>query len=367
MLFISVIFLSAISISTVGAYFSIVGLATIFPGSELSVIIMGIALEIGKLVTVLWLHENWRRAGFFIKIYFMIAVFTLMFITSIGIFGYLSKSHIEHQNSVRSETTQIEVLEIKIQKEKDIIKNLEGRINKDELNQYSQSEIVNQEIKRLNEKIKSINERLLIMIKVDQDQIDKLNEGLENMDQKIENIKNNNKGLFSNSQKKIKEELEQQKEKRFFIENKIQEHRENISNQQKGYQEEYNKINKDIDALSAELKFNKQPVDKNYESINSKIKESLNLIQSMEIEKSKLSNIVNNIEVEIGPIKYIVGLLEDFGVANIDSGQAVRLVIILIMIVFDPLAITLVLAAHLSFKRRKMSAYESLRERALGN
>ena len=363
MFFISVIFLSAISISTVGAYFSIVGLATIFPGSELSVIIMGIALEIGKLVTVLWLHENWRRAGFFIKIYFMIAVFTLMFITSIGIFGYLSKSHVEYQNSAKSEAAQIEVLKIKIQKEKDIIKNLEERIDKSEINQHSQSEIVRQEIKRLNEKIKSINEQLLVMIKVDQDQIDKLNKELGDMDQKIESIKNNNKGLFSNSQKKIEEELGRQQEKRGFIENKIREHRENISNQQKRYQEEYNKINKDIDNLSAGLELGKQPMSENYELINSQIKESLNLIQSMEIEKSRLGNIINGIEVEIGPIKYIVGLLEDFGVGSIDSGQAVRLVIVLIMVVFDPLAVTLVIAAHLSFKRKRMSAYEALRER----
>jgi len=87
---------SALSISCVGAYFSVLGLATIFPGSQISVVIMGIVLEIGKIIAAIWLHRNWKVAPWLVKGYLCFAVLVLMGITSLGIFGFLSKSHIEH-------------------------------------------------------------------------------------------------------------------------------------------------------------------------------------------------------------------------------------------------------------------------------
>jgi len=94
--------LSALSISAIAAYFSIIGLATIFPGSIEAVIAMGAALEVGKIVAAIWLHKNWKSAPTTLKIYLFSAILVLMGITSMGIFGFLSKSHIEHeQNSVK--------------------------------------------------------------------------------------------------------------------------------------------------------------------------------------------------------------------------------------------------------------------------
>ena len=112
---------SALAISVIGAYFSIIGLSTIFPGSQTSVVIMGCALEVAKIVTVLWLHRNWKVAKFSLKFYFCFAVFVLMGITSLGIFGYLSKAHIEHKNSANQEITQIENLNLRISKERQFI------------------------------------------------------------------------------------------------------------------------------------------------------------------------------------------------------------------------------------------------------
>ena len=94
--------ITALAISAVAAFYSIVGLIAIFSASALSIAIMGIVLEIGKLVTASWLYQNWKRVPFLLKSYLTIAVIILMFITSMGIFGYLSKAHID-QGSGTSE------------------------------------------------------------------------------------------------------------------------------------------------------------------------------------------------------------------------------------------------------------------------
>jgi len=105
--------LTALSISGVAAWYSIAGLAAIFSASILPIIIMGSVLEVGKLVTASWLYQNWTRVPFLLKTYLTTAVVVLMFITSMGIFGFLSKAHIEQglQNNESSiKAAQIETL-----------------------------------------------------------------------------------------------------------------------------------------------------------------------------------------------------------------------------------------------------------------
>ena len=87
--------LTAISISTVAAYYSIYGLTAIFSGVFWPIVIMGGVLEVGKIVTTVWLHTYWRDLKLFLKMYMSLAVVVLMFITSMGIFGFLSRAHIE--------------------------------------------------------------------------------------------------------------------------------------------------------------------------------------------------------------------------------------------------------------------------------
>ena len=83
------ILLTALSVSAIAIYYSVVGLTTIFAASVIPVAIMGTALEIAKLVTAVWLHKHWRNAIWWLKSYLSIAVVVLMFITSMGIFGFL--------------------------------------------------------------------------------------------------------------------------------------------------------------------------------------------------------------------------------------------------------------------------------------
>ena len=100
----------ALAISGVAAWYSIAGLAAIFAAAKLPIIIMGSTLEAGKLVTASWLYQNWSRAPLLLKSYLTLAVAVLMFITSMGIFGFLSKAHIDQTLVSGDNTLLIEQL-----------------------------------------------------------------------------------------------------------------------------------------------------------------------------------------------------------------------------------------------------------------
>ena len=103
-------FLTAIALSAIAAFYSVIGLAQIFPGSFLPIILMGSVLEVAKLVTVSWLYNNWIETNRLIKTYFIVAIILLMAITSMGIFGFLSRAHIQSNIVVGANSVQIKTL-----------------------------------------------------------------------------------------------------------------------------------------------------------------------------------------------------------------------------------------------------------------
>ena len=107
-------FLTALALSGVAAYYSVIGLAAIFPGSFWPIIIMGSVLEAAKLVTVSWLYRNWKVAHLGMKSYLTAATIILMLITSMGIFGYLSKAHLEHSADNAPIVSKVQLLDEKI-------------------------------------------------------------------------------------------------------------------------------------------------------------------------------------------------------------------------------------------------------------
>jgi len=109
--------ISALCISAVAGYYSVVGLMAIFSGAALSIAIMGGVLELGKLVTASWLYNNWKQAPNFLKIYLSGAVVILMLITSMGIFGYLSKAHLAQLNPIGDVSAKVESLDFEIGQE----------------------------------------------------------------------------------------------------------------------------------------------------------------------------------------------------------------------------------------------------------
>jgi hypothetical protein len=106
--------LTSLTISSVAVYYSVSGLAAIFAGAYYPIIIMGAALEVGKLVTASWLHKNWTTAPKVLKAYLILSVVVLMLITSLGIFGFLSRAHIEQGAPVGDVVAQVELIDEKI-------------------------------------------------------------------------------------------------------------------------------------------------------------------------------------------------------------------------------------------------------------
>ena len=115
MLFALLTLACALFVSAIAAWYSIVGLIAIFAASPLPIALMGGGLEAGKLIAASWLYKNWHEAPRFLKYYLTFAVVVLMFITSLGIFGFLSKAHIESNIDAGDTSVQLKVLE---QKEK---------------------------------------------------------------------------------------------------------------------------------------------------------------------------------------------------------------------------------------------------------
>jgi hypothetical protein len=108
---------TSIAIAGVAAWYSIIGLMAIFAASAIPIAIMGGVLEVGKLVTASWLYQNWRETPLFLKSYLTGAVAVLMFVTSMGIFGFLSKAHIEQTIVSGDKSLQISLIEGKIERQ----------------------------------------------------------------------------------------------------------------------------------------------------------------------------------------------------------------------------------------------------------
>ena len=120
--------LTALTISAVAIYYSIAGLVAIFAAAAVPIMIMGGALEVGKLVTAVWLHKHWKLATWWLKTYLTIAVVVLMFITSMGIFGFLSKAHIEQTSASEESVAQVQQIESEIGRLNGIIARADEKI-----------------------------------------------------------------------------------------------------------------------------------------------------------------------------------------------------------------------------------------------
>ena len=120
--------ITALTISAVAIYYSVAGLVAIFAAAAVPIMIMGGILEVGKLVTAVWLHKHCKQAAWWLKSYLSIAVVVLMFITSMGIFGFLSKAHIEQTSAGEESVAQVTQIENEVGRLNAIIERAEGKI-----------------------------------------------------------------------------------------------------------------------------------------------------------------------------------------------------------------------------------------------
>jgi len=150
-----IIFLAAIALSSVAAFYSIVGLTAIFAAALIPIIIMASILEVSKLIVTVWLHEHWNQCRFIMKVYLVSAVVLLMFITSMGIFGFLSKAHIEQTSAAAEQVAQLDRMDEEVLRYQDIIARAEARIVKGEEDADKQDIGIQDKIDREQERIDS--------------------------------------------------------------------------------------------------------------------------------------------------------------------------------------------------------------------
>ena len=122
------VLITALSISAVAIYYSIAGLVAIFAAAALPIMVMGGVLEIGKLVTAVWLHKYWSKATWWLRTYLATAVVVLMLITSMGIFGFLSKAHIEQTSASEESVAQVQRIDTEIGRLTAVIERAETKI-----------------------------------------------------------------------------------------------------------------------------------------------------------------------------------------------------------------------------------------------
>jgi len=152
--------LTALAISAVAIYYSVAGLVAIFAAAAIPIMIMGGTLEIAKLVTAVWLHRYWQQATWWLKTYLSFAVIVLMFITSMGIFGFLSKAHIEQTSASQESVAQVERLTTEIARQNGIVARAEERIQNLQSNGVGADANIQSQIDKEQERIDLAYERV---------------------------------------------------------------------------------------------------------------------------------------------------------------------------------------------------------------
>tara|TARA_B110000444_G_scaffold260155_1_gene306140 strand:- start:2008 stop:3978 length:1971 start_codon:yes stop_codon:yes gene_type:complete len=352
MIFAVTTLISALSISCIAAYFSIIGLATIFPGSMYAVIAMGSVLEVGKIIASIWLHKNWKSAPRMIKFYLFSAIIVLMGITSMGIFGFLSKSHIEHEQTAEKSKALVSQVESKIERQREYIQRQKDLILKKEEKSENLGGKTSENIKLEQEKISQLTNQLDKDISIDNETLKSLNNKLSKLDKELNDLKNKSGGLFSSKKKDIESKTLEQKIERENIAKKIKTAEDNISKQRAETSEIISSIRKRIQEYQSLGFEDPGETESKVELFNINISKALDEIDELEQEKFNYSDGTRQLEAEVGPIKYVAEFISDITGSSFDISKAVRIVILILIFVFDPLAILLVLAAHISLSKR---------------
>ncbi len=365
---------SALAVSGVAAYFSIVGLMAIFNGLPYSILAMGIVLEIAKLITASWIYQYWSRVKFLMKTYMVLAVVILSIITSVVIFGFLSKAHIEQSGLAGNAGAEVTRIEQLIEREQGKIQVAEERIERIEAGGTlditesirQQEEIrdtawdrVQGDITYAENQIESIRANLNTDIDQKEQELAELDAIVESYTSQgttgnlINRTDNVAKGIEVRESQRVDREAiaDEIDELRSYAETQIASYRNQIAEYRADTQTTIDNANAEINRLRDNETSSQDDKDEQIDNIQLKIDESYNKIDEYNVTLFDKRSIVRELEQEVGPIKYVAQLIYGDDSANsIDS--AVLILIMMLIFVFDPLAIVLVIAANLSFKER---------------
>ena len=344
--------LSALSISGVAIFYSVIGLATIFPGAFWPVIIMGSVLEIGKLITASWVYRNWKFTPLLLKTYLTIAVIVLSIITSMGIFGFLSKAHLEQNLAEDTVTQRIEIINDKINSEETYIKRQTLIIERAEKNL---TVVVNNNSDAIDiekDNIKAVEDKFKTLLAVETNTIKNLSDRLTVLDKDVSDVLTSNKSFF-NEEKAAAELKASQKAERDQIITGISDAQDRINQLKEDYALDTAIIQKRIEKLRTLDVNDKSGVEAKIEIAEANILKAQNNIDDLIIDREPLQAKIIKLEAEVGPVKYIAALAVDWGITGeVDTSEAVRWIILIIIFVFDPLAVLLLIAANQSLVKR---------------
>ena len=362
MLFGILTLITALAIAGVAAWFSIIGLMSIFSAAALPIAIMAGTLEVGKLLTASWLYRYWHETSILLKTYLSIAVVVLMLITSMGIFGYLSKAHLDQASETGNAFAIVERLDGQIAREENKIDILEERINS---LQSGSSLDVSQSIKQQETIRDGAWERVQGDIDYAQGQIDRLRDELAVLDKAVNDLRAkgvevvtlDEGGAFRQAETEKIDYVaqadalfESQKEQRDQIREDIKAQQTNIDKYRAQAQATIDNANAEINRLRDSSSADQDDILAKIDDYNTQIDTIYDNIVVIKDEKFEAESTVRELEKEVGPIKYVAQLVYGEDSENyLDA--AVRLFILLLVFVFDPLAVVLVIAANQTLLR----------------
>ena len=313
---------------------------------------MGGVLEVGKLITASWLYRNWKFTPFMLRTYLTTAVIILSLITSMGIFGFLSKAHLEQNLASDTLIQRIQILEDKIESEKMSIERQTLIINRAEKAITRDTGTASGDIEVQQSIIADANEKLKTLLTVETNTVRDLNDRLKVLDKNVSDVLTSNKSFF-NEEKAAADLKASQKEEREQIAIKVNEAQERIAELKADHKIEIAKAQEIIANMRSGSQDNKGQFTKEIEVAEQKIFDSQGNIDLYIVEKQPLEKEMLTLEAEIGPVKYIAALAVDWGITDqVETSKAVRWVILLLIVVFDPLAVLLLIAANQSLMRR---------------
>lgn len=374
-----IVLITALTISAVAIYYSVAGLVAIFAAAAIPIVIMGSALEVGKLVTAVWLHRHWHQATWWLKTYLSFAVVVLMFITSMGIFGFLSKAHIEQTAASQENVAQVDRLEQEIARQQALIVRAEQRIEGLESGGSGAQANIQAQIDREQERIDRAYERAEPAIQEQRDIIDRqegrvqadikeIESQLERLDTAVSNgdiasaqrvIGVEADGIMGpNTRAAIDRYRDRKAQEKAQLDlrldevgnnSKVQAARQEIQRIRQGVETQIAQSNELINSLRQRLSNNDST---NVETLvaeqNELVRTASSELDSLTQEKFAIEAEYRKLEAEVGPIKYIADFV--YGDAEKSTLEdAVRWVILIIIFVFDPLAVLLLIASQYTF------------------
>ena len=383
MIFTFLVFFTALTISFIAAWYSIAGLIAIFASAAIPVAIMGSALEVAKLVSASWLYRYWFYVPKLIKYYLTGAVIVLMFITSMGIFGFLSKAHVEQTSANLENLAQVERIENDIARYKSIINRSEEKITSLESQgtgiQASTQTQINIEQERIDNAYARIqplvdeqNEIIKNSTKLYQQELNKIDEILSTLNSYIDSnqiakaqgivgTKADGKygpataGAFQNFQDIKNAERNSWLEKIQNSSNspEVIAARQEITRLRTQADKQISESNNLIQQYQQQLQSSDQVnVGTLIDEELKKITDSNSQIDILTEQKYQIESDYRKLEAEVGPIKYIAEFVYGEQADKNLLEKAVKWVIILIIFVFDPLAVLLLIAANMTLINR---------------